>query len=536
MPTTQTHIALPRAKTPEAVGVSSAEVLAFLREVEEARLELHSFMVLRHGQVAAECFRAPFRAEYNHQMWSVSKSVTATAIGFAIYDGLLTLDTRVLDIFPEYAPNRTDYALEKLTVRHLVSMTSGKSPPYLSPKGANVDWLRTYMEASWYNDPGAEFRYINENFYVLCAILVRVTGQSVLRYLTPRLFVPLGIENPFWETDNWGIEAGGWGFYAKTEDLAKLMLCYQQGGQFAGKQVIPAAWAREAVRLQTPCVGLHSSCNAGYGFGFWRNPADRAGDGYRANGMFCQFGINFSDYDAVFVCNSAVTDEEVVHQLIWKHFPAAFFDGDAPQTAEHFADTLGASRYEAPPPVSVRSPLEPQITGRRILLQRKRLLQLIHFPVGVLPVIVTAKTAVLPRQISNITLDFAPDALHFSWHEGHEENRVTCGMDGTTHSDTIRLGGIDYRTLSHALWQDEGTLDVHIRAVETIAAQRLRFVFGKKGKVTMQSLSSPPIEDILGFLTEGAVFLFKFKPLLALIRWALRQLPKFIEPVHKGWY
>ncbi|MDR1408694.1 MAG: beta-lactamase family protein [Oscillospiraceae bacterium] len=530
MSTTVESIALPRAKTPEEIGVSSAEVLAFLRDVEEQGLELHSFMVLRCGKVAAECFRAPFTADYNHQMWSVSKSVTATAIGFAIDEGLLSLDTQVADVFPEYAPKRPDEKLSRLTVRHLVSMTSGKSPPYLSPKGKNVDWIRSFINAPWYNDPGAEFRYINENFFILCAILVRVTGQSVLAYLTPRLFVPLGIMNPFWETDNRGVEAGGWGFYAKTEDLAKLMLCYQQEGKFAGAQVIPADWARAATQRQTPCVGLHSSCNFGYGYGFWRNPLP----GYRANGMFCQFGINFDDHNAIFVCNAGITDEETVHQLIWRHFPAAFFDGESLAPAENLAEILGAARYEALPNVSSRSPLEPQITGRRIRLQRKQLLRLLKFPVGVLPVIVTAKTAVLPQQINDIALTFKPGGLQFAWHEGLEKNELLCPLDGTTHAGAITLGGIDYRTLSHAVWQDECTLDVHVRAVETIAAQRLRFVFGSGGKVTMQSLSSPPIQEILGFLTEGAVFLFKFKPLLALIRRALSLLPKFIEPVHHG--
>gem|GEM_PF-6413829 len=76
-----THKPLPRAKTPEEAGVSSQGVHEFLRAVEQAGLELHSFMVLRHGIVAAECFRAPFTSEYRHQMWSVSKTFVATALG-----------------------------------------------------------------------------------------------------------------------------------------------------------------------------------------------------------------------------------------------------------------------------------------------------------------------------------------------------------------------------------------------------------------------------------------------------------------------
>lgn len=61
----------------------------------------------------------------------------------------------------------------------------------------------------------------------------------------PRLYRPLGIQTPFWETDENGVEAGGWGLWLRTEDLAKIMLCYQQGGVFQGEQVIPAFGPRQ---------------------------------------------------------------------------------------------------------------------------------------------------------------------------------------------------------------------------------------------------------------------------------------------------
>ncbi|MDR3344183.1 MAG: beta-lactamase family protein [Oscillospiraceae bacterium] len=524
------HKALPRTAAPEDAGVSSREVLAFLDDVQGADLELHSFMVLRRGHVAAECFFAPFTAGDNHQMWSVSKSVTATAVGIAIGEGLLTLNTRLLDIFPEYRPKRPDENLERLTVRDLVSMRSGKSPPYLSPKGDKADWLRKYVAAPWYNTPGTEFRYINENFYVLCAILTRVTGQSVIEYLTPRLFEPLGIERPFWETDAHGIESGGWGFYAKTEDLAKLILCYEQCGKFNGRQVIPAEWAREATRQQTPCVGLHTSTNHGYGYGFWMNPLP---DSYRANGMFCQFGIAFPAWDGIFVCNASVTDEETVHQLAWKHFPKAFID-EAEETVPGFAARLHEARFEEAPPVSEHSELEAEIAGKTIRLRRKQLLRLINFPVGILPAIVTAKTHAKSAQINNIVLHFDENSCRFAWREGAEQNEVSCGMDGSRREGYITLGGVGYRTLSHAVWEDKNTLLVQIRAAETIACQRLRFRFRGGSRVTLQSKSTPPMEHIIGFLTDGAVFLFKNPVVLKALRWVLGLLPRVVEPVHHG--
>ena len=99
---------LPRSASPEEAGVSSVAVAAFMEDMKKSGIENHSFLILRHGKVAAECFFAPFTRDTPHAMYSVSKSFTSTAIGFAVEEGLLSLDAKVIDFFPEYAPlNRT---------------------------------------------------------------------------------------------------------------------------------------------------------------------------------------------------------------------------------------------------------------------------------------------------------------------------------------------------------------------------------------------------------------------------------------------
>ncbi|NLA76565.1 MAG: serine hydrolase, partial [Clostridiales bacterium] len=165
MAETKTKKLLPRAESPEEVGVSSSELVEFLRDMEENGLEFHSFMVIRHGKVAAVCYREPFNAETPHAMYSVSKTFSGTAIGFAVHEGILSLDTRVIDVFPEYAPKKPCERLAKLTVRHLVTMTSGKNPSLLADKG-KIDWIEDYINCPWYGDPG-EYRYVNENIYML---------------------------------------------------------------------------------------------------------------------------------------------------------------------------------------------------------------------------------------------------------------------------------------------------------------------------------------------------------------------------------
>jgi len=528
--TLSSSTSLPRAPFPEDAGVSSKAVLAFLKEVEDANLEMHSFMVVRGGKVACERYRAPFEPNYRHQMWSVSKSFTATALGIAIGEGRLTLDTLVLDVFPEYRPKKRDEKLEKLSFRHLVSMTAGKSPPYLSPKGEDADWVKSYVGAPWYNEPGVEFRYINENFYIISAALVRVLGMSLTEYLTPRLFGPLGFDNPWWETDNRGVEAGGWGLYCRMEDFAKFLRCYQQGGKWEGRQLIPAEWVREATVFQTPCVGLHKACRYGYGLGFWMNP----GEGYRANGMFSQFGMDFVDHDGLFVCNCSLAEEEILQDLIFKYFPAAFIEPGSEQPAPGFHEALAASKVEEPPAASRRVPaLESRIGGKTIRLRNYRLLDMLGFAFGSIPAIVNAKTAVKPCQINDIQMRFEAGGLRFSWSEGAQKNDVFCAMNGGYSEELIHVGGIDYKMLCFARWNGDDTLLVQLRGIETIGTQRFTFRFsGPRVKLNMRS--TPAIESIAEFLFEGAVFLFKSPIILKALRVVISLLPRIAEPRARG--
>src|SRR5258708_37692724 len=83
---------------------------------------------------------------------------------------------------------------------------------------------------------GTQFLYNSLGVYVLAAILLKVVGQNVVDYLTPRLFQPLGITDADWEISPQGINTGGGGFRLKTEDLAKDWELYVQEGSGKGKQ------------------------------------------------------------------------------------------------------------------------------------------------------------------------------------------------------------------------------------------------------------------------------------------------------------
>ena len=223
---------IPRASCPEQVGIDRNEIKALIDDFDQSNIEVHSLMLIRDGKIAYESYRYPYCKEAPHTMYSVSKSFTSVAIGFAIDEGLLTLDTKVIDLFPEYRPKKYDDNLEKLTIYHLLTMTAGKDVSLLSDKTKGT-WVKDFFTSKWAFAPGESWRYISENTYMCCVIIKKLTGMGVIDYLTPRLFEPLGItRRPFWEHDQQGVEAGGWGLYITTDELARFILCVANGGSY----------------------------------------------------------------------------------------------------------------------------------------------------------------------------------------------------------------------------------------------------------------------------------------------------------------
>ena len=201
--------------TPESVGVDSSEITAFINEINEKKLGLQSFTVVRHDKVCAQGFFTPYNAESPHVLYSMSKSVTSTAIGFAVAEGLINLNDRVVSFFPEYNMSKRPFN-RMLTIRMLLTMHSDKLITVLDEK-EHKDWVSNFLGASFMLPPNSKFNYVSENTFMLSAIISKVTGMSMVDYLYPRIFEPLGIEKPFWETDGKGNNAGGWGLYMKSE-------------------------------------------------------------------------------------------------------------------------------------------------------------------------------------------------------------------------------------------------------------------------------------------------------------------------------
>jgi len=307
-------IALPRS-TPEAQGISSAAILDFVEAADQQVNAMHSFMLVRHGHVVAEGWWSPYDAKTPHSMYSLSKSFTSTAVGLAIAEGKLSLDDEVLKFFPNEAPLEPSANLRSMRIRDLLRMNTGQHAEDMAKFSfdSSEPLVNLFLSIPVAHKPGTHFWYNTPATFMCSAIVQKTTGQTVLDFLKPRLFDPLGIENPTWETRQ-GITFGGSGLHIKTEDIARFGQLYLQKGKWNGKQLVPAEWVEVATARQTSNGSNPASdWDQGYGYQFWRC---RNGV-YRGDGAFGQFCIVLPQYDAVVAITSGTRNMQGVMNLLW---------------------------------------------------------------------------------------------------------------------------------------------------------------------------------------------------------------------------
>lgn len=360
---------LPRS-TPEAEGVTSASILSFLEAVPGSMQELHSFMYLRNGKVIAEGWWDPYAEELKHTLYSTSKSFTSTAIGFAVSEGLLTVDDKVVGFFPEYLPDTVSDNLAAMTVKDLLTMSAGQDPePTFARILPSDNWIKAFLAAPVPDRPGSKFLYNSSATYMLSAIITEVTGETVLEYLRPRLFEPLGIEGMDWEVDPAGINVGGWGLRLKTEDMAKFGQLYLQKGKWKGEQVVPEEWTDEATRKhieQQPQLTEEEKSGSdwlqGYGYKFWRSRHNS----YRADGAYGQFILVLPDKEVVIAITANASNMQKELNLVWDHLLPGMKDAPLPEEKEKLSELEEqlASLAIVPPEAGSSPKLEETLSGK----------------------------------------------------------------------------------------------------------------------------------------------------------------------------
>ena len=296
---------------PEEVGIASEGIERFIGLIRERQVNLHSFMLLRHGKVAAEGFCAPFDKDRLHPIFSISKSVTSAAVGIAIGEGRFNLQDKAVELLASHITGEVHPYTAKLTVEHLLKMTTVY---HKAPSSETPNWVRTYLTSRPERPPGFLFAYDTSGTNLLCAILQETTGMTVHDYLQPRLFDAIGMGPLTWEFCPMGINRGGSGIRCTTEGLAHFGQLYLQDGIWNDRRVLPEGWVARSTARHADNSGHKGMLDGkpGYGYQFWR----LRNGAYGAFGLGGQFVVVMPDKDAVFISTANTQFVKDGHQAI----------------------------------------------------------------------------------------------------------------------------------------------------------------------------------------------------------------------------
>ncbi len=450
------------------VGIDPEAIEWLLDRLEDGFTEPHGLMIMRHGKICAEGWWAPYAPGIRHGQQSHSKTYAATAVGIACTEGILSLDERLVDIFPDKVPEEPSENLKKLRVRDVLCMGCGMDE---MPEDS-AHWIEDFLATPVNHTPGTVFMYNSVGSTMLGAIVREKTGLGLQAYLKPRLFDKIGIdsENLRWMQMSDGMEVGGGGLFCTTEDNLRLMKLYAEGGVWEGERILAEDFVRQAVSVQNDsssekAVNPGAEDNfLGYGFQIWMCKPKGV---YRADGAMGQFTIVDPDKDMIIALTENASGAhwaQKVLDTIWE-----FLDmiGDEavltkkPEAEQHLKRRLNSLALPKVP-YSPGSPWAAELEGKQFRLAKGTLL-LDPYGLGH-----SLTSALEVCEISAFSLHFAADRLVMKT----KEQEIVFAMDGSRRYNLIEKGLIR-QTLCSAYFRADNALELTLRWIETCYEQKI---------------------------------------------------------------
>ncbi len=281
-----------------ALGLNSKRLSQMLRQLTYDHMcALDGIAVAKDEKLVFAGYRPPYSAEIRHITNSTCKTVTAIGIMFAISEGRLHEDDLVASFFPEYENVLTPKYVKEMTIQDLLTMRSGSKCSEFSAM-VETNWVQAFLMTECSEEPGTRFVYNSMDTYMLSAILIRVTGESLMDYLKPRFFEPLGINHIKWELCPEGYERGGWGLYISLEGMLKIGIFLANDGAYLGRQLIDPSYIRKM--KDTKIVQDTDKLATGYAYQLWHLPKGL----YMLSGMYGQHVIIDEKHKLIIATNA----------------------------------------------------------------------------------------------------------------------------------------------------------------------------------------------------------------------------------------
>jgi len=321
--------------TPENLGIASSTILNFIERIEKEHINLHGFLVLRNGQIAAEGYWAPYERDNMHRIYSISKTFVSLAIGLMIDEGRLTLHDRIATFFKDKLPQDLHPYLEQTTIRDLLMMASPHDGTTYTQH--DQDWAATFFHKKPSHPPGTVFSYDTSATVILNTIVEKLSGMTFLEYMRDKLLDPVGFSKDAWciktpEGTSWG----GSGVLCTLRDMAKLAYVCMHDGRWQDKQLISKEYIQAATskQIDNSLTGDH-----GYGYQIWIEE-DQA---FSFIGMGSQIALCFPEQDILFACHAdAQIMGDTATEMIKNAFREEVFDriSDQPLSVDEDANQV----------------------------------------------------------------------------------------------------------------------------------------------------------------------------------------------------
>ena len=435
-----------KRSTPEEQGIDSRGLVRAVSRVNDKRINLHSLIMIRNGHLIFETYAPPYDKNTLHNVKSVTKSIMSTMVGIALEGGILvSLDQTVCEYFPEYFTDSMDPRKRAITLRHLLTMTSGldldENGPIMDGIFSSDNWIKATFERPMQDDPGQRFMYCTALTHAMSGILTRASDRSLLELCNHYLFGPIGINGIQWMQGPDGYNYGGAQLFMTPRDMAKVGLLFLNKGRWDGEQIVPCEWILESTRDHM--AGIRS--NEAYGY-LWY-PFDDSSDlhghenGYMAAGWGGQRIHVFPRLNIVIA--STFADPGGFYKMFDGFGSASISDSPLPPNPDALKDLKSLVwdlENPTPKPIPGLPPLAKKISGRTYLLE----------------------DADWSSPFKDITFDFTrPDRATATI--GTEEGtfRLAIGLNGLYRlTSTDRLGGMprDNQIAVRGRWNDDQSL------------------------------------------------------------------------------
>jgi CubicO group peptidase (beta-lactamase class C family) len=359
---------------PEEVGIPSKAILNFIKQLEDNKVNIHGFLMIREDKVFAEGYWKPFHKDFQHRMYSAGKSFTSIAIGLLQEEGKLKITDYICDYFKDKLPEHGVHEyIKRITIRHMLTMRTAHNKTTYKLENNN-DWVESFFKVKPSHYPGTIFSYDTSATHVLSALVERLSGKSLMEYLREKVlkYINFSEEAKFLK-DPMGISQGGSGLVCTMRDLAKLTYVCMEKGVYNGKQLIPKEYIKEATKKQVdtfiqPVIDEQQ----GYGYQFWKSRYD----GFTLYGMGGQLSICLPQYKIIFTTIADTQENKTglqnIYDAFWQQvFPFIKIDSTIPKNKESFIklkekiDNLFIKPIEG----EVTAAYKNKINGRKYILE-----------------------------------------------------------------------------------------------------------------------------------------------------------------------